>query len=537
MAPQPQRHRRFPSPSALGLPYDGWRPSQVDTILEALDSPKRFIAIQAPTGVGKSVIGTTITALHDGPSAILTATKPLETQYATTFDGDTLVDIRGAGNYECLAARDEFRLEFLGRRIVACDEGPCRVGVSCELKAKGCLYYDAVRRAQSHQTLVTSYAYWVAFHRYGEGLGPRKLLVLDEAHDAHRLLGDQLTINVGKYDGTSTFPNANASRSAWRSWAATELPEMRRRAEVSPQVKDRLRYKTLNDALTLIAKLPDDWIWERNGARMRFAPVVVKDYAEASLFRTIPKVVLMSATLTPQTLAALGLTPDDYLWLSLSSPFPVKRRPIYVYRDKALPLRIDFRMDDGVRSEWLYQIAEFCRLRRDRKGIIPCVSYERQDILARALRDVDGLTVIAPSRQQRLDDIIASWKHAPAGCVLISPSIGTGVDFAYQLAEYIVIPKVPFPDIRSPIAKARAKHDPTYRDEVTLQTLIQNIGRGMRAADDQCEVIIFDEHVRWFLYKHRAIVPAYITESLRVVESQPRPLTKLGPRKETVYGW
>jgi Rad3-related DNA helicase len=464
-----------------------------------------------------------LTKLVPGRSAILTATKVLQDQYAE-LDPE-LLDIRGAGNYECIAARDTFRLEFLGRRVVGCDEGPCRVGSSCELRKDGCYYFDALHAAQQADALKTSYAYWISFHRFGEGLGDCKLLVLDEAHDAAEQLADQLTIELSRYELGQPFPDV-MTHGSWRAWAKQLLPETRQRAETDGRVRERLRHKGLAESLALIANLPDDWVWELQAGRVRFAPVVVAPFAEAALFRNIPKIVLMSATLTRPMMARLGI--DSYDWIELPSPFPISRRPIYIYRDRALPLRMDYRTKKKtpeIIDEWLYQIEDFLEKRKDRKGIIFCVSYKLQELLLQRLRKTIGQRLIAPRRADELAGAVLNFKRAYYGdaAILLSPSIATGFNFPYQEAEFAVIAKMPFPDTRSPLMQARLAADKGYRNELTMRTLVQACGRIMRATDDQGEVAIFDEHAIWFLKYNRALAANWFLKAVRIVEQLPPP--------------
>lgn len=508
---------RLPPPNTLGLPYPSWRPDQERVICLALDTPHRFVGIQAPTGCGKSAIAAALLALAGPPGVVLTATKGLQDQYGALF---SLTDVRGAGNYECLAARDQFRLEFIGRAAVGCDEGPCRVGEDCERRKDGCLYYDAVRRAQLGEAIVTSYAYWIAFHRYGEGLGQKALLVLDEAHDAAEQLADQLTIELSRYDVGASFPD-RATHEAWRAWACALLPEALLRSQTG-RVRGRLRYKRLAEQLGQIASLPEDWVWELAGPKARFAPVVVAPFVEAALFRSIPKIVFLSATVTKQILLQLGVAEAE--WIELPSPFPVSRRPIYIYRDRHLPLRMDYRTakrNPEVQEEWLYQIDQWLNARADRKGIIFTVSYRLQEwILAHSNR---RMCMIAPDRAAALPKAVEAFRRAGPGAILVSPAIATGFDFQYDAAEYAIIAKMPFPDTRSPLMQARLKANKDYRNVLTMRTLVQACGRIVRAADDRGEVLVADEHAIWFVKYHHHLAPRSFIEAVRIVDKLPVP--------------
>ena len=95
-----------------------------------------------------------------------------------------LVDVRGQGNYPCkeLIAGGRFWRSDVDQWKTNCDNGPCHSGYSCELRASGCHYFDAHKKALASRLVVTNYSYWMAVHKYRDGLGPFDLLVLDEAH-------------------------------------------------------------------------------------------------------------------------------------------------------------------------------------------------------------------------------------------------------------------------------------------------------------------------------------------------------------------
>ncbi len=69
--------------------------------------------------------------------------------------------------------------------------------------------------------------------------------------------------------------------------------------------------------------------------------------------------------------------------------------------------------------------------------------------------------------------------------------------------EFQIIAKVPFPDNRAKIMQARGKADPLYIPYLTIQTLIQATGRGMRYPQDQCENFLIDDHIARLLASHR----------------------------------
>jgi ATP-dependent DNA helicase DinG len=164
-----------------------------------------------------------------------------------------------------------------------------------------------------------------------------------------------------------------------------------------------------------------------------------------------------------------------------------------VLKSEAGGVRMDSKSvkHDGTMQTWLETIDAIIERRLDRNGIIHTVSYDRAEWIMRNSR-----------HRYYMTGNLEEFLDGEAGrCVLVSPVVTTGVDFPYRACEYQIISKVPFPDTRSRIMKARIDAIPNYREAITMQTIQQSAGRGMRAEDDQCETFIVDAHALWFLHK------------------------------------
>src|SRR5258708_7446206 len=147
----------------------------------------------------------------------------------------------------------------------------------------------------------------------------------------------------------------------------------------------------------------------------------------------------------------------------MRSRFPIDRRPIYL-----LPgARVDFRTmqrPDALAS-WAHAIADFCDLRTDRSGIIHTVSYDRAEQIE-ALVDFGARLVLIHHRGTPAAAIVARFKAAPRGTILVSPSVMTGFDFPHTECEFIIIVNLPIPDTRPkpapPPLPATTLHPPTH---------------------------------------------------------------------------
>lgn len=492
------------SPRDLGLPYDEWRTGQRLAIRTALHTKRPHVVINAPTGSGKSLMATALTRLDVRRQAILTETKALQDQYAGQYP--FLVQIRGMSNYECLAAKDEFKDWFPRRRgKVMCDDGPCHDGQTCTLKASGCLYYDQYRSALGAQAVLPNYSYWLSMRRYGSGLGVAQRLICDEAHALPELLMSACRIEIPRRMLDQRLP---LKYKQWRQWATREAENL---ADDDP----RNRMTRYADSLKALSQIDETWAWDSDADTITFEPTVPR--LLMPLLQTFDEHstnVYLSATVTPHTLELLGVRDEDIDWLELESQFPLERRPVYLVPGA----RVDYRTakNPALMGRWVESMGNICSAREDRSGIIHSVSYGRAWEIFYGLRGTSSHKVLVHKRGTPGAAIVEEYKYETdrQPTLLISPSVMTGFDFPYRQCEFQIIAKVPFPDTRSSIVKARMKATPGYREHLTLQQFIQACGRGMRAADDQCETFCTDEHIGWFARDNADLMPRWFREAL-----------------------
>jgi len=506
------------SPAALGLPFETWRPGQQLAIRECLHAKTPHVVLQAPTGFGKTAVAGGLMRLDDRRQIVLTSTLGLQDQYASQL-GAILADVRGLRNYECLAARydGEHAASFrLSRRPISCEAGPCHSGAECSLKNDGCLYFDAQRAFLAAQAGVTSYSKWLYARRYGKGLGIVQRLILDEAHDLPDALMAACRIEL---PADICDRGLLKTPAAWAAWALRKMDDYKAKGDATDD--SRVRKQKLLEALNRLTKIDDTWAWDAQDAQVVFEPTVPRllmpyltDTGIAS------QLVYLSATITPATLSLLDIPSEQITFRAMKSRFPVERRPVYLVDS----VRVDYRMSPSGKEYWLSRIDRIIGKRLDRKGIIHSVSYLRaQDILKYS--KYRGI-MLAPRRASELAATVERFRRMKPPAILVSPSVVQGWDFPYTDCEYQIIAKTPFPDTRSSIAAARIKATPGYREHQTMQKIVQASGRGMRAADDQCETFLIDNHFRdWFLGKCRreGLVPEWFDDAIEAVAKPPDP--------------
>lgn len=497
------------SPKALGLPFADWRPGQRTAIRTCLHSPTTHVVINASTGSGKSTIAAALPRLDPTHRyVILTATLGLQDQYGSTFP--YLDDLRGMSNYDCLAAKDEFRSWFsTQRRNVTVDDGPCHDGAHCSLKDSGCDYYDARRKFVSSSSGLTNYPAWLSNRHFGSGLGQADTIVCDEAHALPEQLmaSCRIEIPLNLFDAP-----APKGYKKWRSWAHDKLEDIK--TSVQDRDEDTRHKKSkLEEALRCLTKIDSTWAWDQRDSHFCFEPTIPK--LLLPLLHTFDErstVVYLSATITPATLKLLDIRSQDVTFESMSSTFPLNRRPIYLRSS----VRVDYRSmkNEYSHDKWIAEIDDWLGQRLDRNGIIHTQSFERAYDIWNSSRYKKYMVMHHRGRPGA--DVVEYFKeegkHRP--CILVSPSVTTGYDFKYTEAEHQIVAKMPFPDTRSRISQARCKATPGYRDWITATTLMQACGRINRADDDSGETLIADAHAQWFLREHEDLLAPWFSEAI-----------------------
>lgn len=537
------------TPTHFGLPskFSSWRPNQWEAVDDIIQNPERFQTVCAPTGWGKSLFYTALAKMSGWRTVVLTSTKGLQDQLERDF-GEISADVRGKSNYQCVESHN---YGLVGK--VTVEQGPCNTGTQCPKKAGGCEYYDRIRAAQRADIVVANYAMWMHDRGRGEdyklnSLTPVELLVLDEAHDGPDQLADHVRTElvVGKDFGALLTHPGSLDQSGWKEWAAEVYQSLKgnidgyKQLAVSGRVTPNMtreagEWQRLVRKVERIAKMKGEWVIEEKEEwktplygrahkekSVHFDPLWPRDYAESVLFQQVAKVVLVSATVRPKTAELIGVSSGTSRYREYQSDFPVARRPII----HVPTVRMNHRTGEMEHRTWGNRIDQIIRGRRERKGVIHTVSYQRAKEL-KEMSQYSGqmMTHTSSNRQQ----IVEQFKRSrPSdGMILVSPSVDTGYDFPYEECEYQIIGKVPFPDNRAKVIKRRMETDKEYSNYTTAQTVTQMVGRGMRAKDDQCETLVVDDNFTWFLRNNKEHFPKWFLDSVKWASGIPDPLPKL----------
>ena len=457
----------IPRPPFAAFPE--WRPGQLETVEAVMQSRRRFQLVTAPTGSGKSLIAAALVqpSMGDGslvqPGIVLTATKQLQGQYQADFPG--FAELRGISNYPCAAADG---LQVNGPRVVVsrldrmatgdvpsnakcapCHDAPWKPyrqeeiqhlpsGGSqrvkgawvdpCPLAHDGCTYIAARKAVSAHdRPAILNYHVWAALRSLDMIRWPMpfpKVLVCDEAHALETLICDLVAVTLEKPDidilenaaGVDVGPLRDAETEEQARTAAQAILSSLERE--SPPVLTGLetgldqilgtatpekRLRRALERLERIARMDvDRWAWE--GASLTAAPLKAADYADV-VWGGCEQVVLMSATATEHTMAALGI--EDVEAVPVAAPTPEERRLVKVPDMPALNYRT---MDDNLPG-LAHRIEEIAVVNRQHAGVIHCHSYRMRDALLTLFHERTAQRCITHDRG-KLPDAMARFRGA-----------------------------------------------------------------------------------------------------------------------------
>ena len=492
-----------------------YREHQENAIRNVLDSRKKFVVIEAPTGMGKSIIGMVAGKLT-GKTTYLVHSRMLQTQLNEDFTEVPL--LWGKGNYRCVK---EELVEVMCDCCTHQKRHPCEQIRECEYRVEKKAAMDARLR-------ILNYDYFLAEANFVGMFSDNDLVVVDEADSLEDTLINHIKIEmsermIGRLRiGYPKFKTGQAAQGveSWKTWARSarmEVQKMHMRlkgivenyTQINSQDQvDNIRQ--LDRVTAMLRKLDmflehvdETWIYEETshtvyGKGISFRPVWINEkLAESFMWRHGRKFVLMSATFhKPHILAKLlGIKLKDIEFFSFPSTFSVESRGVEMNAVANLTFKT---MDEEV-PKLIREIERILREHPAEKGLIHCVSY------GLAKRILDGWTdqstksrLITHDGKNKIEQI-DKFKFSNAPLVLLSPSSERGISLNDDFCRFIIWAKAPFLSLNDKLVQARIYGNGRigkdwYVSQMIL-SVVQGCGRGTRSREDYCKSYILDNQI------------------------------------------
>lgn len=504
-----------------------FRPHQKEAIEFILESDKKYIFLEAPTGAGKSVIAM-VSGVAAGGVTYSVHSKILQNQI--TEDFPEAKSLFGRSNYPCM-----------DKAGLTCEECYHTKATPCNLKWN-CKYEKAKRDVLSSRLRILNYDYLLTETNYIGKFSGSKFNIIDEADNLENSLVNFIALNFTNYSlgrlgmadhierlhKTSKDPEKLIA--SWKEFVTIaknramnitsnltkdieHFPEI-----INPEQERKIREKVKIERLIAKMNLFNDnvdetWLYDNSVADIHtFRPLWLnEELAYEYLWKHSSKWCLMSASFLPIHLEAkrLGIPMDEVDYKILPSTFPPERRPIHVW-----PVaNLTGKTMDVETPKLVKVVKEIVDSHPNVKGLIHGVSYKLSTAIYNGLNSHRILIHDSSNRQETLDRFMTSDEPL----VLISPSMERGVSLEMDLCRFIIVAKAPFLYLGDRIVAARvygSKIGNAWYAATMLASVLQMTGRGMRSDQDFCESYILDEQFQRVLQKHPKFLPDWWKEAI-----------------------
>ncbi len=507
-------------PKDFQLPekFTTFRPGQLEITAKIAASDKYAFLLDAPTGVGKSLIAAMVQRLRGTQIVYICTTKQLQDQLLHDFPYART--LKGRSNYPCLKYKDMFP------RVTAEE---CRKSElnPCDFENQ-CPYLVAKREALRAPIAVLNTAYFLTEANYIGTFSNTEYLVIDEFDAIEDTLMSfvEVLITQKQLDKLEIDPPKLKTKFAsWVEWSRTalnvlepRLASLRNELESTWATTDFDLMREEKNLGRLVGKLrffikevDKNWVWYPSSDRWSFKPTWIAKYSQNNLWKHAKKVLGMSATILDsiQMCRNIGLEISSFEYKALPSPFPKENRPVR-YQPVANVIRKEM---NTALPALVKRVAEIIDEHPDEKILVHTVSYEVRNYLK---DNLDQHRIITHDTFNRAD-ILETFKGSVKPLVLLSPSMDRGVDLPGEECRVIIIAKVPYPDLGDPQVNKRvhaSKDGNNWYAHKAVSKIIQMSGRAVRNEKDYAETYILDRQFKKVYVDHRKLFPAWFKESV-----------------------
>lgn len=505
-----------------------FRASQTRALDFALSSIRPLIALSAPTGSGKSLVGM-VAGKQKSEAAYCCHSKALQNQLVQDFP--RVAKLWGRSNYRCLRYRRVTAAECSHTKDNRCPN----IGQ--------CLYRLAKNKALAAPLASLNYSYFLTEANYVGRFSGRPLVVCDEGDVLEHILMDFITLSFQESElkrlklapPARKTAQARDSMDVWKKWAEDTKFVVQSEVErlgdglegidfdnCNVEEKNLFRmWKKFGAILfklnTFLRFVDNTWLFEDStyGGKRKFSfsPLwVTEDLAKFFLWRHMEQGLLMSATLPPPLVLSriLGVPAGDIAYQEIPSSFPIANRPIFL--NPVVNLTRDT-TDEQIPS-LLAEIERIMQAHANEKGVIHSVSYRMAKIITEG---IDSGRFISHNSQDRISKIEA-FKKADWPAVLVSPSSDRGVSYDGDMCRFVIFPKAPWLSLADKKTKTRAysgKMGNYWYQNAMLMSVLQGAGRGVRSETDFCQTYILDRQIVNAMGRHPEMLPGWFKDAIR----------------------
>lgn len=532
----------------LHFPLQTPRPDQaraLDWICEQFEAGHRRVVAELGTGIGKSAIAVTVgrwleerekgQGQYNPGVTVLTSQKVLQDQYVRDFSDAR--DLRSSANFTCSGPVGGTCGETSRVRKAVIDPTKPWKPEHEQLRCGHCPYRVAKDDFVSSPLGITNYSYALSEAAYAGEIPPRRLLVLDEAHNVEDEVRRWTSVEITDSDASKLKLDLEDARKDPIEWLSTSYkPALEKKLEsVGKKLKKFVKAGSLgtstvrdlaneNDAqdkrlcqvnriLNKGGELLVSWHEDpvKYKTTVKFQPLDVSGLMEEILYSRSSAVLLMSATLLDREVFCKSVGLQGAPYLSIPTPF---RKEAFGLSFRPVGRMTRDNIDRTIKS-YPRAIRKILNENKGLKGIIHTMNYRITRELAEALKDEKRLLFQTSAKDREVILREHMVHRSSSDTVIVSPSMMEGLDLRDDLGRFQVMCKVPYPDMSDPITQRKDRDWYNWR---TVRTLVQAVGRGVRSERDWTRTYILDLSFLDLLERCADMVPEHLRKGMVVEE-------------------
>tara|TARA_R110002124_G_scaffold111124_1_gene264754 strand:+ start:1288 stop:2916 length:1629 start_codon:yes stop_codon:yes gene_type:complete len=529
---------------------NGYNPSkqQVKLIKEiehAYNQGYKYVICSAPTGSGKSFISKTLANISNEPSKsfrhlietyeafkmdnvgnytnefecldeepsgafALTITKSLQDQYKDLFDDSAIM--KGKSNYQSTLDTSidvEMESSVMPKKVL--DD---------HRMSNKCPYHNARNQGILDKFGVLNYKMFLSLPDH---IKRKNFIICDEASELEDEIVKQYSVFIDpdklKLLGVK-IPNLyNTKHDDVYKWVCMLIVTIseyintltnrsnNKQVKLSNGDNIKLSYlKNLHRTLNLIDQTWSEceYIAHRDGKTVKVMPLKI-DVLSKYIFNSGEKILLMSATIIDHKHFAKNLGIEQYKYIEVDSTFDSNKSPIYINTKN----KINHYNLKKTLPKIVKQIESICDDHEFDKGII----HTHTSFIASYLKNnLRSKRFLYRDEQNRNEEILAKHSKSKNPTVLVSPSLGLGIDLRDDLARFQIIIKAPYLPLGDKRIKKLFDLDKQWYANKMLSNVVQQCGRGIRSKQDHCKTYILDAGVFEAIIKNKSKLPKYFLD-------------------------
>lgn len=225
---------------------------------------------------------------------------------------------------------------------------------------------------------------------------------------------------------------------------------------------------------------------------------IIKDLNESNMVKNFflkktNKTLLMSATLgnIEEYAQLMGIESHEYGGLRLPHTFDFSKSPIYICKSGWLNYA---NFNNNIDKVLLDTLKVCNHLHPNEKGVIHTSTFKIQQLLKAKVQDgtvTDSKRFLFYKNAMEKEEFVEKLKNSNFPYIIVGPSLYEGIDLKDDYGRLNILIKVPYGALDD-YTKLKMKRYPFWYKRVTIEKIIQSIGRTNRHTDDYSYVYVMD---------------------------------------------